>query len=137
MHFATSSGSGRRLLPRGARACSVSRLVSLPPKLTVDRAKKLSKWLAQEVEKAKTGTQRFQRELARYKFYHEEQAAAGKVTRLGKHVAKFAPLLEALPPSQRALATPTSVERAAIRVEVAKTVAPQLVQAEKEAAQAR
>ena len=106
-------------------------------KLTVDRAKKLSKWLAQEVEKAKTGTQRFQRELARYKFYHEEQAAAGKVTRLGKHVAKFAPLLEALPPSQRALATPTSVERAAIRVEVAKTVAPQLVQAEKEAAQAR
>ena len=67
--------------------------------------KKLAKWLAQGAEKANTCTQRFQRELARYKFYHEEQAAAGKVTRLGKHVAKFAPLLEALPPSQGALVT--------------------------------
>ena len=89
-------------------------------KLTVDQAKKLAKWLAQEAEKANTGTQRFQRELARYKIYHEEQAAAGKVARLGKHVAKFAALLEALPPSQRALATHTSVEHSAIRVEVAK-----------------
>ena len=105
-------------------------------KLTVDRAKKLAKWLAQEAEKANTGTQRFQRELARYKFYQEEQAAAGKVTRLGKHVAKFAPLLEALPPSQRALATHASVEHAAnFRVEVAqlplKRDLAQLVQAER------
>ena len=105
-------------------------------KLTVDQANKLAKWLAQEAGKANVGTQHAQRVLARYKCYHEEQAAAGKVTRLGKHVAKFAPLLEALPPSQRALATHASVEHAAnFRVEVAqlplKRDLAQLVQAER------
>jgi hypothetical protein len=56
-------------------------------KLTADQAKKLASRLAHEVEKGTNDTPRFQRELAQHQHYQEEQAAAGKATRQGKHGA--------------------------------------------------
>ena len=78
--------------------------------LTEDRAKKLASSLALRVNAGDTESQQFQTDLLKFYTYQEAQRAAGKKTREGKHSAKLAPLIAALPPEQRALGLHISAE---------------------------
>ena len=77
------------------------------------QAKRLAARLAEELQNGKSGTEEFQGGLAKYREYQEAQRNAGKVTRKGKHSALLAPLIDAMPPEQRALGLHMSMEVAA------------------------
>ena len=83
--------------------------------LTEDRAKKLASSLARRVEAGETESHQFQDDLLKFYRYQEAQRAAGKKTREGKHSAKLAPLIAALPAEQRALGLHISDEAAGCR----------------------
>ena len=74
------------------------------------QAKRLAEKLAKDVAAGHTDTSEFQHGLRQYHTYQEEQRAAGKKTREGKHSAKLAPLMAALPAEQRALGLHISAE---------------------------
>jgi len=87
--------------------------------LTEDRAKKLASSLALRVHAGDTESQQFQTDLLKFYTYQEAQRAAGKKTREGKHSAKLAPLIAALPAEQRALGLHISAEHDTTRRAVA------------------
>ena len=91
--------SDRRL----AKAAMASHLSSAP-KLGDMQAKRLAEKLAKQVTDGVTETHEFLCGLQQYRAYQEDQRAAGKKTREGKHSAKLAPLMASLPKDQRALA---------------------------------
>ena len=62
-----------------------------------------------------TDAQGFREDLLKYHAYQQEQRAAGKQTRAGKHSAQLAPLIAALPEKQRALGLHVSAEHVATR----------------------
>ena len=90
------------------------------------QAKRLAEKLATQVAAGHTDTSEFQQGLRQYHTYQDEQRAAGKKTREGKHSAKLAPLLAALPAEQRALGLHVSAEHDATRRAVAEDFATQL-----------
>ena len=83
--------------------------------LSEDRVKKLARRLASRVEEGETGSQQFQADLLEHRACQEVQRAAGKKASAGKHAAKLAPLLAALPEEQRVLGLHIAEEHHATR----------------------
>ena len=79
------------------------------------QAKRLAAGLAKQVTDGSTDQEEFKQDLIKYHAYQQEQRAAGKKTRGGKHSAQLAPLLAALPKEQRALGLHVSAEHADTR----------------------
>ena len=86
--------------------------------LTEDCAETLAGSLASRVQAGEREPQQFQDDLLEYRAYQEKQRAAGKKTRAGKHAAKLAPLLAALPEEQRVLGLHIAEEHHATRAAV-------------------
>lgn len=97
------------------------------------QAKRLAARLTMQAKDGSTDTQGFREDLLKYHAYQQEQRAAGKQTRGGKHSAQLAPLIAALPEKQRALGLHVSAEHAAMREHISEEVAQQLAPLKRDA----